>query len=91
MILSGSGDKTGHKFFMLRPDRKGIAVTCAVCNLRKKPVGRSAPHEMANSLCDHECSGYYLMPLVGSLWPGESEEDFGYPVSPWGTTDDKRE
>lgn len=58
----------------------GIALECVVCHLRKKPVGRSAPLEMANSLCDHECPGYYQDPLPGSLWPGESDVDFGYPV-----------
>jgi hypothetical protein len=56
----------------------GIAVTCVVCGLRKKPVGRSAPLEMA--LCDHECPGYRQEPLAGVLWPGETEQDFGYPV-----------
>lgn len=67
--------------------RVGIAVTCAVCRRRKKPVGRSAADEMANSLCDHECEGYQREPFVGSLWPGESEEDFGYPVGMHGTID----
>ena len=56
----------------------GVAVTCTVCGLRKKPVGRSAPVAMANSLCDHECPGYYEEPKPGSLWPGETKEQFGY-------------
>jgi len=56
----------------------GIAVTCTVCGLRKKPIGRSAPMEMANSLCDHECPGYRLEPYPGQLWPGERQEDYGY-------------
>lgn len=58
--------------------RTGIAVYCTVCNLRKKPHGRSAPLEMANSLCDSECDGYALSPLPGYLWPSETAEDFGY-------------
>lgn len=56
----------------------GVAVTCAVCHLRKKPLGRSAPMEMANSLCDHECPGYDQPPEPGDLWPGETREEFGY-------------
>lgn len=50
------------------------AVTCIVCGLRKKPIGRSAPLEMANFLCDHECPGYRQEPHPGYLWPGETEE-----------------
>ena len=56
----------------------GVAVECTVCGLRKKPVGRSAPMEMANSLCDHECPGYRQDPKPGELWPGETREEFGY-------------
>lgn len=67
--------------------KKGIAVYCVVCRLRKKPHARSAPLEMANSLCDHECPGYDEPPRAGDLWPGESEADFGYPVRNEGTTD----
>lgn len=44
---------------------------CVVCGMRKNPVGRSAPVEMANGLCDHECEGYYRDPKPGHLWPGE--------------------
>jgi len=36
-------------------------------------------------LCDWECRGYREVPLSGSLWPGESEADFGYPVNDDGT------
>jgi hypothetical protein len=46
-------------------------VYCNVCKLRKKPIGRSAPLEMANSLCDYECQGYMQEPRPGQLWPGE--------------------
>jgi hypothetical protein len=56
----------------------GRAVNCKVCGRRKKPIGRSAPIVMANSLCDHGCEGYYLEPKVGSLWPGEQRMEFGY-------------
>ena len=56
----------------------GKAVDCVVCGRRKKPAGRSAPIEMANSLCDHECEGYYKDPQPGYLWPNETREDFGY-------------
>jgi len=60
--------------------KTGISVYCTTCGLRKKPVGRSAALEMANSLCTFECPGYGQPPFVGSLWPGETEEQFGYPV-----------
>ena len=39
---------------------------------------------MAGSLCDWKCPGYNEEPMPGSLWPGESEADFGYPVGPYG-------
>lgn len=48
---------------------------CTVCGLRKKPYGRSAPLEMANSLCDSDCPGYRHKPMAGHFWPGESKED----------------
>lgn len=56
----------------------GKSVECAVCGLRKKPWGRSAAVEEANSLCDFECPGYQQDPQVGDLWPGETREEFGY-------------
>jgi len=56
----------------------GTAVTCIVCGMRKKPVGRSAPMEIANSLCDWECPGYNQEPHPSQLWPGETQEEFGY-------------
>ena len=56
----------------------GIAVDCTVCGRRKKPRGRSAPLEMANSLCDFECPGYDQAPEPGELWPGETREEFGF-------------
>jgi hypothetical protein len=36
-------------------------------------------------MCDFECKGYDLDPKVGDLWPGETEEEFGYPVRSDGT------
>lgn len=57
----------------------GIAVTCRQCGRTKAPRGRSVP--MGVMLCDSECSGYRSEPLPGDLWPGETEEQFGYPVS----------
>lgn len=59
-------------------DEVGVSVECTVCHRRKKPRGRSAPLEMANSLCDHECTGYDQPPEPGFLWPGETREQFGY-------------
>ncbi|MEE9395144.1 MAG: hypothetical protein V3W41_21855 [Planctomycetota bacterium] len=50
----------------------GRTVYCNACELRKKPVGRSAAPEQANSLCDSSCNGYDNTPHVGSLWPGET-------------------
>jgi hypothetical protein len=68
----------------LRASRVGISVHCVMCRQRKAPRGRSAP---MIPLCTFECPGYNLAPLVGDLWPGESESDFGYPCSANGTTD----
>lgn len=66
-----------------RTTRMGIPVKCAVCGQTKKPVGRSAP--MGWSSCDDECKGYRQPPYPGSLWPGETEDDFGYPIGDAGT------
>ena len=63
----------------LETAKVGVAVDCTICGKRKKPIGRSAPHEMVGSMCDHECPGYRQEPLAGDLWPGETDEDFGYP------------
>jgi len=40
---------------------------------------------MGRLMCDFECSGYYEDPNVGDLWPGETEEEFGYPAGSDGT------
>jgi hypothetical protein len=63
----------------------GIGVECSICGQTKKPRGRSAP--IGLYMCDMECEGYYLDPKVGDLWPGETQEEFGYPVSANGTRD----
>lgn len=49
------------------------APRCAVCGLTKKPIGRDAPMEMANGICDDDCPGYRQEPRAGHLWPGELE------------------
>lgn len=61
----------------------GISVYCTVCCNRKCPRGRSQP--LGLHMCDFECAGYDLAPKVGDLWPGETEEEFGHPVSADGT------
>jgi hypothetical protein len=40
---------------------------------------------MANGLCDHECPGYDQEPFAGSLWPGETDQEFGYSCGDVGT------
>ena len=67
-----------------RTTRMGIPVKCAVCGQTKKPVGRSAPM-YGPSGCDDRCKGYRQPPYPGSLWPGETEDDFGYPIGDAGT------
>lgn len=62
----------------LEREQIGKAVECTVCRRTKKPRGRSAPIEMANSLCDYGCPGYDQSPEAGELWPGETREQFGY-------------
>ncbi len=66
----------------------GIAVRCTVCGMTKAPIGRSCPDALANSRCNSfDCEGYYTEPLPGSLWPGETEEEFGFPVGSNATED----
>jgi len=78
-LASGSIPASLESEQVRQPTKVGIAVECVVCGLRKVPRGRSAPLEMANSMCDYECHGYYQKPFVGCLWPGETDADFGYP------------
>jgi hypothetical protein len=61
----------------------GTEVLCTVCLQAKKPRGRSAPAVM--SLCDYDCRGYLREPFVGQLWPGETAEEFGYPIHAGGS------
>lgn len=70
----------------LRETRVGVIVRCSKCGLAKAPVGRSVP--MMAAYCDDRCGGYLEPPRPGSLWPGESEADFGYAVGSDGTSDD---
>ena len=81
----GSNSNDDQSAKELSRTKVGVRVECATCGLTKKPVGRDAPMAVANAYCDHECSGCYDDPQVGSLWPGESEYDFGYQVGDAGT------
>lgn len=65
--------------------KRGISVYCVVCKRRKAPIGRSVPYEIYGAYCERECAGYDIEPFVGSLWPGETEAEFGYPVGKDGT------
>jgi hypothetical protein len=65
--------------------RVGIAVECTVCGRDKEPLGRSVAPAMAGGMCDFECPGYSKEPMPGSLWPGETEKEFGYFVGAAGT------
>jgi hypothetical protein len=56
----------------------GIEVRCTVCSYMKKPHGRSAPLGLV--YCDADCPGYNESPRPGCLWPGETEQDYGYEV-----------
>jgi len=70
----------------LNPNKVGITIYCASCGRPKVPIGRSVSIYMSNSICARDsCYGYSEEPYAGSLWPGESEADFGYPVSDHGT------
>ena len=66
----------------LSKNKVGALVRCVICKLRKKPIGRSAPPRIF--YCEDGCIGYRIPPLPGSLWPGESEFDFGYAVGEQG-------
>lgn len=82
---SGPGTPAPMRLETLSADRVGVMVRCSVCGDVKKPIGRSGP--LGASYCDDDCGGYRLQPYPGSLWWGESEADFGYPVGVHGTTD----
>ena len=64
-----------------QPECGASCPRCIVCGMDKPPHGRSVPMESAAGYCcSHDCKGYWEEPLTGSLWPGESQGDFGYPV-----------
>jgi hypothetical protein len=66
--------------------RVEIVVRCARCGRPKAPIGRSVPVATWNGWCTNDqCEGYSEPPFVGSLWPNETEKDFGYPVGSTGT------
>lgn len=69
--------------YILNPNRVGIHVFCTTCRNSKAPIGRSAPID--SYLCDRDCPGYDKAPFAGSLWPGETEADFGHHVGVDGT------
>lgn len=56
-----------------------------MCKRMKKPIGRSGP--LQGGHCDDDCEGYRQAPHPGSLWPGETSDDFGYPVSEDGSVE----
>lgn len=63
--------------------RVGIAVRCNLCGRNKAPFWRSIGYGLY--LCERDCPGYYQDPRPGSLWPGETEKEFGYPIISAGT------
>lgn len=67
--------------------RIGIAVRCEICGKTKAPRGRSIPIMRHSDFCSSgsNCPGYRSEPFPGDLWPGETEEEFGYPVSSYAT------
>ena len=69
----------------LSKTKVGVPVHCTTCGVRKSPIGRSSPPQLY--LCEEDCPGYRQEPLPGSLWPGESEEEFGFPVGTVGTNE----
>lgn len=84
-LRSGTVLVAKHRVRLLRRNVYGVSVQCAVCGKTKAPVGRSVPPCLY--LCESalECDGHRQDPQVGSLWPNESEADFGYPVADVGT------
>jgi len=63
----------------------GLLDWFTVCGQRKAPIGRSISPVTADSYCNYECEGYRKEPYPGSLFPGETEEDFGFPINDDGT------
>ena len=59
--------------------RSGRTVECPKCGRIKAPVGRSIADVTAAGYCtDWSCDVYYDEPKPDHLFPGETEEDFGY-------------
>lgn len=73
------------------PNKIGILVRCEKCGRQKCPRGRSAPFDQR--YCEPDvignrawgCAGYREPPVVGDLWPGESEWEFGFACADEGT------
>jgi hypothetical protein len=73
--------------------KRGIEIICNICRRQKAPRGRSAsplipyclPPFLGPEFGEPSCHGYYDEPQVGDLWPNETEEEFGFPVSEAGT------
>lgn len=59
--------------------KMGIRVFCTVCDLTKKPIGRAGP--LGAEYCTDACRGYRMEPFPGSLWPGETDAEFGFPCN----------
>lgn len=59
----------------------GIPVQCGRCKRTKAPRGRSVPDAVYGAYCTwDQCPAYDDDPKPGDLWPGETAEEFGYPV-----------
>jgi hypothetical protein len=71
-------ERPGMTKVILNPRKFGVAVICGRCKRMKSPVGRSVA--AGPSYCNDDCVSYRDNPRPGSLWPGESEAQFGYPV-----------
>jgi hypothetical protein len=60
----------------------GVAVECPHCHRTKAPRGRSISPLTYESYCNRdECPYYWDDPKPGDLFPGETEEQFGFPCS----------
>jgi hypothetical protein len=79
LLQASQADAVGyHDMLMwLCSHEVGKAIRCSVCGGTKKPRGRSAPVDTL--LCDETCAGWDAEPRVGSLWPNETADQFGYP------------
>lgn len=74
----------------LSQTKSGKRVNCSMCGKEKAPMGRSVSAYTAANYCHPygDCDGYALQPYMGSLWPGETEAEFGYMVGTRGTTEE---